>query len=121
MKDTSSEETENDPTTGTIEELGWTKEEAVAFRAHLSSWIPLWEGAGQFEDYNSWKSGLVNDPEIKGGETTFPGTRITVLGIGGILKQGERREDVLEDYPSLTDRDLDYAKLYVEFDLDTNA
>jgi uncharacterized protein (DUF433 family) len=69
---------------------------------------------GWIEDFTSWREGLVNDPEIKGGETTFPGTRITVLGVGGVLKRGEAREDILEDFPRLTDRDLDYTRLYVE-------
>lgn len=64
-------------------------------------------------DFLDWKSKLVNDPEIKNGETTFPGTRITVQGIAGVLERGEAREHVLEDFPSLTGRDLDHAQLYV--------
>jgi uncharacterized protein (DUF433 family) len=65
-------------------------------------------------DFFEWKATLVNDPQLMNGETTFPGTRYTVQGIGHVLKRGELPEDVLEDFPGLTRRDLDYARMYVE-------
>jgi uncharacterized protein (DUF433 family) len=75
---------------------------------------PVYALLRRAEDFFAWKGTLVNDPQIMNGETTFPGTRYTVQGIGHVLKRGEQPEDVLEDFPGLTRRDLDYARMYVE-------
>lgn len=75
---------------------------------------PVYELLHRAKDFFQWKASLVNDPAIMNGETTFGGTRYTVQGIGRILKNGERPEHILEDFPGLTRRDLDYARLYVE-------
>jgi len=75
---------------------------------------PIYELLRRAADFFDWKASLVNDPAIMNGETTFVRTRYTVQGIGRILKNGERPEHVLEDFPGLTQRDLDYARLYIE-------
>jgi uncharacterized protein (DUF433 family) len=64
--------------------------------------------------FEAWKSGLVSTPDILGGEIVFPGSRLSVQRIGGSLERGESLDILREDYPYLTDEDLDFARLYVK-------
>jgi uncharacterized protein (DUF433 family) len=64
---------------------------------------------GRFE---SWKKKLVTDDDILGGEPVFPKSRLAVRQIGGILLRGTPPNEVRDDYPYLTDRDIEFAKLY---------
>ena len=61
----------------------------------------------------AWKEKLVVQPDIMGGEPVFPGSRLTVRRVGGMLELGEDPRAILEDYPHLTDEDLELARLYV--------
>jgi uncharacterized protein (DUF433 family) len=70
----------------------------------------LQETIDKFED---WKAGLVSNPDILGGEIVFPNSRLSVLRIGGALERGESVEILRADYPYLTDRDFDFARMYV--------
>lgn len=63
--------------------------------------------------FRAWKETLVTDPNILGGETVFPRSRLSVEHIGGILERGESPEHILDDYPYLTPQDLDFARIYV--------
>lgn len=49
------------------------------------------------------------DPSVCHGKPVFSGTRVLVSVILGALAAGDSREHVLEDYPSLSDEDLDAA------------
>ena len=49
-----------------------------------------------------------------GGETVFPGSRLTVRHIGAMLERGESPEIIREDYPYLSEEDLKFAHLYVK-------
>jgi uncharacterized protein (DUF433 family) len=42
------------------------------------------------------------DPELCGGETVFKGTRVTLRTVLASLAEGSSFEQILEDYPSLT-------------------
>jgi uncharacterized protein (DUF433 family) len=42
-----------------------------------------------FSQFNAWKSYLVNDPNIMGGQTVFPNSRLSVQHIGKIIEPGE--------------------------------
>lgn len=73
-----------------------------------------------WNDFSKWESGLVIDPE--NGEAMLPGTQITVQEVDAALKEGDMREPVpvkehrkriLDRYPALTNRDLDYVFLHV--------
>jgi uncharacterized protein (DUF433 family) len=64
--------------------------------------------------FEAWKSRLVCNPEILGGEIVFPNSRLSVSHIGGSLERGEALEILREDYPYLTDEDFDFARIYVK-------
>jgi uncharacterized protein (DUF433 family) len=65
------------------------------------------------EQFEQWKSQLVTDPNILGGETVFPQSRLSVRRIGNILKRGETPENIREDYPFLSELDLKFAQFFV--------
>lgn len=49
---------------------------------------------------------------ILGGAAVFNGSRISVLHIGKMADRGVNVAEILEDYPTLTDGDVEFAKLY---------
>jgi uncharacterized protein (DUF433 family) len=63
-------------------------------------------------EFNQWKSGLVTDVKIMGGETVFPHSRLTVRRIGLLLQNGESIDEIKEDYPYLSDDDLKFSLRY---------
>jgi uncharacterized protein (DUF433 family) len=56
----------------------------------------------------------VTDNAILGGEPVFPKSRLAVRHIGEMLLGGASRDEVREDYPYLSDRDLDFAVAYTQ-------
>jgi uncharacterized protein (DUF433 family) len=64
--------------------------------------------------FEAWKARLVRNPNILGGEIVFPDSRLSVQRIGGSLERGETLEVLREDYPYLTDDDLNFARIYVK-------
>jgi len=66
----------------------------------------------RLDAFGTWKDTLVVDPEILGGEPVFPGSRLSVRHVGSMVLRGGDRSEILEDYPCLTEVDLDYASLY---------
>ena len=64
--------------------------------------------------FNHWKSNLVNNPNIMGGQTVFPNSRLSVQHIGKIIERGESFEVIKEDYPYLSDLDFKFSPLYVK-------
>ena len=64
--------------------------------------------------FEAWKARLVSTPNILGGEIVFPGSRLSVQRIGGSLARGKTVEVLREDYPSLTNEDLIFARIYVK-------
>ncbi len=62
--------------------------------------------------FEAWKKKRVSiDAEILGGEPAFADTRLAVRHIGGLVLRGVIGE-IREDYPYLSDEDLEFAKLY---------
>ena len=59
-----------------------------------------------------WKGEVIVSETILGGEPVFPSTRLAVRHVGEMLRRGTERAEILEDYPYLTDQDLDFARLY---------
>jgi uncharacterized protein (DUF433 family) len=55
---------------------------------------------------------VMADPEIMGGEPVFRGTRIRVHLIAALLEQGEAADNVLADYPRLTQEMIRLAPIY---------
>jgi uncharacterized protein (DUF433 family) len=64
--------------------------------------------------FDRWRSGLVTDVKIMGGETVFPNSRLTVRRIGLLLQNGESIAAIKEDYPYLSDDDLDFSLRYLK-------
>ncbi|MBX3162580.1 MAG: DUF433 domain-containing protein [Deltaproteobacteria bacterium] len=63
-------------------------------------------------EFATWKAGLVQRDDILGGEPVFPGTRLSVRHIGTKAQRGARAE-ILEDYPDLSERDVELARRFV--------
>ncbi len=61
----------------------------------------------------SWgKSRVVCTPDILNGTPVFRGTRIPIDHVAGLLHKGITEQEILEDFPSLSKRDLSYARLH---------
>ena len=54
------------------------------------------------------------DPTILGGTPVIRGTRLTVYAVRGRLAEGERVEDILEDYPRLAREAVEAANVYAQ-------
>ena len=58
-------------------------------------------------------SGMVQtDPAIMGGTPVFRGTRIPVYSVADMIEQGTPIVEILEGYPSLTRKMVEYAHIY---------
>lgn len=54
------------------------------------------------------------DPEVRGGEPVFRGTRTPVYAIARKIELGSSRDELREDYPHLEEDDFDLAVRYAE-------
>lgn len=54
----------------------------------------------------NYRQHIVRDPKICGGEPVIKGTRVTLRTILASLAEGARIEEILEDFPTLTEEDL---------------
>jgi uncharacterized protein (DUF433 family) len=63
--------------------------------------------------FDMWMKGLAQNEAVLGGEPVFPGSRLAVRHVGGMLLNGAAAAEVKEDYPYLTDEDIEFAKLFV--------
>jgi uncharacterized protein (DUF433 family) len=54
------------------------------------------------------------DPEVRGGEPVFQGTRTPVYAIARKIELGSPREELREDFPHLGEDDFDLAVRYAE-------
>lgn len=70
--------------------------------------------AQRVDELNRIKDLVEMNPEIRGGEPVFRGTRIPVRMIADFVGAGVPREELLEDYPALTEESLQIATRYVE-------
>jgi uncharacterized protein (DUF433 family) len=62
--------------------------------------------------FDAWKKKLVIRDDILGGEPVFPGSRLAVRHVGGLMERGESSEAIIEDYPYLDEQDLKFAALF---------
>jgi uncharacterized protein (DUF433 family) len=63
------------------------------------------------EAYRWGKRRVVSSPDILGGEPVFRGTRIPVAHVASLFRKGIPEQEIAEDCPRLTARDLAYARL----------
>jgi uncharacterized protein (DUF433 family) len=54
------------------------------------------------------------DPEVRGGEPVFQGTRVPVHSVARKIELGASREELQEDHPQLRPEDLEMAVLFAE-------
>jgi uncharacterized protein (DUF433 family) len=69
------------------------------------------------DHFRRWSAKLVRDENIKGGEPTFPKSRLSVRQVGNMLLRSdadEVRRELREDYPFLTDEDLEFSPIFVK-------
>lgn len=67
----------------------------------------------RIERFDKWKNKLVTRDDILGGETVFPNTRIAVRQIGEMAHRGAPVKEIIEDYPSIDEQDVEFAKQFV--------
>lgn len=69
------------------------------------------EVADTLDRFEAWKKKIVINPKILGGEPVFPKSRLSVRHIGALL-MNDGLEEIREDYPYLSEQDIEFAKLY---------
>jgi uncharacterized protein (DUF433 family) len=62
--------------------------------------------------YASGLERVEENDAVLGGAAVFKGTRLSVAHIGKMAEAGESIENILEDYPNLTEGDVKFARLY---------
>jgi uncharacterized protein (DUF433 family) len=71
-------------------------------------------------DYQQY---ILRDPQICGGEPVIKGTRVTIRTILASLAEGATIEQILKDFPTLTEKDvravIAFAAASAEEDLPT--
>jgi len=72
------------------------------------------EMENKVDRFRAWKKKVVEDPKILGGEPVFAKSRTAVRHIGGLLLRGVPEREVREDYPHLSDEDVEFALLYAK-------
>jgi len=55
---------------------------------------------------------ITTDPKVLAGKPVIRGTRIPVYLIVELLAAGNSRQDILKEYPQLTDEDITAAMAY---------
>ena len=58
---------------------------------------------------------VTSSPEVLGGEPVFQGTRIPLQHVASLFRKGVPEHEIAEDFPSLSARDLAYARLSARF------
>jgi uncharacterized protein (DUF433 family) len=61
---------------------------------------------------------IIVDPKIMVGKPIIKGTRITVQHILGLLAQGTNYEDILKEYPHITQADIYACLLFAQQAID---
>jgi uncharacterized protein (DUF433 family) len=59
-----------------------------------------------YDGYMDYASHFVRDPKICGGEAVIRGTRVPLRTILASLAEGARADEILADFPTLTEEDL---------------
>src|SRR5258708_10506023 len=58
------------------------------------------------------KRRIISVPEVLGGEPVLRGTRIPLEQVAGLFRKGVSLQEIAEDFPALSARDLAYARVY---------
>jgi uncharacterized protein (DUF433 family) len=60
----------------------------------------------------NWESHIVRDPKVCAGEPVFRGTRVTLRTVLASLAEGERVDEILNAFPSLTEDNVRAAIVF---------
>ena len=69
------------------------------------------EVADTLDRFEAWKRKIVINPKILGGEPVFPNSRLSVRHIGDLV-MNDGIDEIREDYPYLSEQDIEFARLY---------
>lgn len=69
------------------------------------------EVADTLDSFEAWKKKIVVNPKILAGEPVFPKGRLSVRHIGD-LAMNDGLDEIREDYPYLSEQDIEFARLY---------
>ncbi len=58
------------------------------------------------------KRRIISVPKVLSGEPVFRGTRIPLEQVAGLFRKGISLQEIAEDFPALSARDLAYARVY---------
>lgn len=75
------------------------------------------QAENRIQRFTRWSQKLVRDEGIKGGEPVFPESRLSVRHVGNLLLRQDAedaRRELREDYPYLTDEDLEFSPVFVK-------
>jgi uncharacterized protein (DUF433 family) len=62
----------------------------------------------------NWQEYIVSDKDVLLGKPTIKGTRITVEHIVGLLAQGWTEQEILDNFPRLTQKSIQSVFAYIE-------
>ena len=54
----------------------------------------------------NYQDRIVRDPQTCGGEPVMKGTRVPLRTVLASLAEGDRTDDILKDFPTLTEEDI---------------
>ena len=57
---------------------------------------------------------ITSNPDILGGTPVIAGTRISVYSVLGRLQDGDTAEDIMKDYPEISEQAIETAELYAK-------
>lgn len=67
---------------------------------------------GRIELYATGLDRVEENESVLGGAAVFKGTRLSVLHVGKMADRSISTSEILEDYPFLTESDIEFARLY---------
>jgi uncharacterized protein (DUF433 family) len=73
------------------------------------------EVARNLAAYRWGRRRVVSSPEVLGGEPVFRGTRIPIQHVASLFRKGVLEQEIAQDFPDLSARDLAYARLFARF------
>ena len=65
-----------------------------------------------FEVFKRGEGRIISDPDVLNGTPVFRGTRIPLSHVAELFRKGVSEKEITEDFPQLSQPDLEYAKLY---------
>jgi uncharacterized protein (DUF433 family) len=68
--------------------------------------------AGNLAAFRWGRRRIVSNTDVLGGEPVFRGTRISLQHVASLFRNGVAENEIAEDFPGLSARDLAYARLF---------